>query len=702
MLRTLRDFRFNATEDISLVSAKDKILITNIAYRQDIDFLRGVSVILVVLFHVFPKLLPGGFIGVDVFFVISGYLITKILCEGNQTLLEFWTRRIVRILPALLFVILLMLSAGIFIYDSFEWNELLLESLSGLLFVSNILFWLQSGYFDHDAISKPLLNLWSLGVEEQFYMLWPFLIIYGAQLRKHLVVAVVLLSFSMSCYAIFAEENVFFSPFVRFWELGAGALLVLLPNVQHSNFLRVNADKIKLISLLVILICAFAIDKSINYPGIVALVPILASCFYLVANNPIAESKMNNRYLIYIGKISYPLYLIHWPIISLTFLLTEKQLGILEGFGVIVISTLIAALIFHKVEARIRNHKNYKMKAAFLIFLNLIVVFFLVFQLSSGVSIKNKMRINSEDSRSEINSVVDDGKKDNQNIHIPIAQSNEKPVVERSTVVEVQPDQSLKFKDPGNFKDARVWRFASSGPMIECGSILKDDSPTCYLHPDPYVLIIGDSHAGHLQYGFINNTVDKNFTRASVIGAGSCQPSFGKESRKNCQNVLRSSIDYLTKNASIKYVFVSSHYNFPNDLESAEAKEFLDGFSTTFQMLREQGVKIVFVVDTPMLKENAEQCAPKRVALRNNVKEYPAFCDKATTADFKERLAYDDFISRLKTENPFVTFLNTQNYFCKNGACSIYDGNKLLFYDDNHLSIYGSKFVVDRLLQNIK
>jgi len=205
-------------------------------YRPDIDGLRALAVLAVVVFHAFPGKLPGGFVGFDVFFVISGYLITGLIYEevvsGTFSIVEFYARRILRIFPALICVLLATLVLGLLVLHPWEYAQLGKHVVGGSYFYSNILLWSEAGYFDVEAQAKPLLHLWSLGVEEQFYLLWPIALLglWGA-LRNHArvgVAVVMIASISFGMNILFIGENataVFYSPATRIWELLVGASL---------------------------------------------------------------------------------------------------------------------------------------------------------------------------------------------------------------------------------------------------------------------------------------------------------------------------------------------------------------------------------------------------------------------------------------------------------------------------------------------
>lgn len=195
-------------------------------YRPEIDGLRAVAVILVIAFHLFPRYVPGGFVGVDVFFVISGYLITGIIAggvkEGNFTFAEFYRRRARRIFPAMAIVLAASLAAGWAMLLPSEYAALAREALAGAAFVPNLLFWYQSGYFDAGAVTKPLLHLWSLGIEEQFYLVWPLAVVWlfktGHSLRKWAAGAAIVSVAAFLLSSTMAPTAAFYAPHARSWK----------------------------------------------------------------------------------------------------------------------------------------------------------------------------------------------------------------------------------------------------------------------------------------------------------------------------------------------------------------------------------------------------------------------------------------------------------------------------------------------------
>lgn len=254
-----------------LAQVSQNLGVYNASYRPDIDGMRAIAVIGVLLFHAFPSLLPGGFVGVDVFFVISGYLISshifRDLGSGNFSLLTFFRRRIRRIFPALLVVMAACLLAGWFLLLRDEYEQLGKHVAAGAGFVANIVLWLESGYFDKAGIFKPLQHLWSLGVEEQFYILWPVVALLVWPRKYGLVLALAGISatsFILNVILISREPSFsFYSPLTRLWELLAGAGLAWV----EFNGRRLPARGVLAYVGLVALVLSFVLTPEIGFPG---------------------------------------------------------------------------------------------------------------------------------------------------------------------------------------------------------------------------------------------------------------------------------------------------------------------------------------------------------------------------------------------------------------------------------------------------
>jgi peptidoglycan/LPS O-acetylase OafA/YrhL len=305
----------------------------HIKYRPDIDGLRAIAVLMVVGFHAFPGRIAGGFIGVDVFFVISGFLISTILLgdlrKGRFSLATFYLRRMRRIFPALIVVMLACLAGGWLLLLRDEYQALGNQVASGAAFVANLLFWHESGYFDRAADFKPLLHLWSLGIGEQFYFVWPLMLWaawrYLPRRLPWLLLGVGTASFAFSLFLTERDATAaFYSPVSRFWELLAGAGLAWLMQPGSPARLQPSRWQLRWRSALVwagaatLALGLLLVTRNRAFPGAWALLPVVGAAAMIAAGpqNWLARHVLGQRWLVGIGLISFPLYLWHWPLLA--------------------------------------------------------------------------------------------------------------------------------------------------------------------------------------------------------------------------------------------------------------------------------------------------------------------------------------------------------------------------------------------------
>ena len=294
-------------------------------YRKDIDGLRALAVIPVVLFHLGIPAFSGGYVGVDVFFVISGYLITGIIVrdieKGNFSLVNFYERRIRRIFPALFMVLVITTMVSYKVYSPSELMRYSKSLASISLFSSNFLFLRESGYFSPSAEIRPLLHTWSLSIEEQFYIFFPILLTFSFKyLRKPVVPIIIaaILSFTANIILVSEyKEMVFFMLPTRAWELCLGGILALnlIPKLSNNN---IN-NWLSLIGLMMLIFSVFKYDSITVYPGLAASIPCLGAALmiYTGDKHTIIARLLSFRGFVFVGLISYSLYLWHWPTIVL-------------------------------------------------------------------------------------------------------------------------------------------------------------------------------------------------------------------------------------------------------------------------------------------------------------------------------------------------------------------------------------------------
>ena len=300
-------------------------------YRRDIDGLRAVAVLAVLAYHAFPGKVPHGYLGVDVFFVISGFLITGLLVRerdaGGVDLAGFYARRVRRLFPSLLLVLAFVLAAGFSLMLVVEFQRLGRHVLASLAFVQNLNLAAETGYFDTAARAKPLLHLWSLAIEEQFYILWPaalVLVLRWPRAATALAAGVVVASLALAVSGVVEPDRAFYALALRAWELGIGALLALVaiqaPGRTPGRRWRDAASVVALAGLgLFFLVLPWA-DR---HPGLGTVLPVLATAVLIAAGPDALANRwvLARREAVFIGLISYPLYLWHWPLLSFPFLI---------------------------------------------------------------------------------------------------------------------------------------------------------------------------------------------------------------------------------------------------------------------------------------------------------------------------------------------------------------------------------------------
>lgn len=335
-----------------------------IQYRADVDGLRAMAVGLVIANHAFERFCPGGYVGVDGFFVISGFLITGILVHetstGTFSLTGFYARRVRRIFPAL---VLVLAAVSILGWLHMVPNELLSlgrNVFASALFSANLMLLSEVDYFDLAARSKPLVHLWSLGVEEQFYLLWPLLLSGLAAWRlsaRTAIVALSVLSLALSIYLTKTHPAAaFYLPLTRTWELGAGACLVLF-RTEISALLKSTTRRewAGNLGIAMIAIAAFLFTSKTPFPGAAAILPVLGAALFISAAGSFSNGLLGTKVFVLIGLISYPLYLWHWPVLVFSELVAMRPLSVGERVICVLASLLAALLTFLFVERPIRR-----------------------------------------------------------------------------------------------------------------------------------------------------------------------------------------------------------------------------------------------------------------------------------------------------------------------------------------------------------
>jgi len=385
-------------------------------YRKDIDGLRALAIALVVIFHLFPNLIKGGFIGVDVFFVISGYLISNIILRESSnktfTFRDFYIRRIKRIFPALLTVFLITFVFAWFNLLPIEFKDFGKHIAAGSIFSSNFLLLNESGYFDKASESKPFLHLWSLAIEEQFYLIWPVLFIFILKRKAYaipILATLILISFVINIAELWIfsrPESAYYLPQTRFWELLCGALIAVLafhgkiPNFEKKisipfipNYSTLQSSLLSFIGVGSVILASFLISKDSPFPGYIALAPVLGTAFIIIAGPKawLNQKILSLRGIVFLGLISFPLYLWHWVIFSLATITQPFTLSNIDKLLILFASLLMALLTYICIERPLKKVKSGNLVTIILVFLMVICGYigFNTYQ-RNGLEFRNK------------------------------------------------------------------------------------------------------------------------------------------------------------------------------------------------------------------------------------------------------------------------------------------------------------------------
>lgn len=622
-------------------------------YRPDIDGLRALAVLSVIGFHAFPELFPGGFIGVDVFFVISGYLITRILlAESAHQRIHFWAfygRRVLRIFPALIVVLAVCLFIGWHTLLAVEYKQLGKHVAAGAAFVSNFSLWFEAGYFDRVSESKPLLHLWSLGIEEQFYILWPFVLWLALKAKGYTFRVVMVLAFASLIFAsilVFQDRTqAFYSPLTRAWELLSGALLAQIqPETLRKPGWRQHWG-LSALGLFMVGVGLFCIKARDPFPGVLALVPVVGAMLLIGANAGTWGNRrvLANPVLVNVGRISYPLYLWHWPLLSFAFIIESGRPSAGVRLLMVVAGFALAALTYHLVEKPIRALPRRFVIGALLVLMAVL-----------GLLGKN---------------VYDrDG----------LERIRHKNLI---TLDQAANEDFVDFEKRGFITDvkcARPFKFPE-----------RDVCLTAHPERPPTAAVIGDSHALHAYWG-LAQVFDKQGDNLVLLGRGACVPFLNFKpdgDAYHCQPHINDTIQYVADDPHIKAVALIFRGRYVSEQSNSESKEmFRTGLDETLKTLLRARKRIYYFLPVVEPGFDPRLCLGKLPLGRKP----PFGCDiDRANDDNKSKFLRETVLSVIKTY-PQVTVIDPSDYLCRNGVCPLIVDGHSVFKDDNHLSYFGS------------
>ena len=613
---------------------------SNAVWRNDITGLRALAVIPVVLYHAFPNLIPGGYYGVDIFFVISGYLISGIIFKGllNQSFSykDFYVKRIKRILPNLSLLFAFVLLVGMFYLSASEYKVLGKHIYASGLFIQNFRLLRDVGYFTTDALHQPLLHLWSLAIEEQFYIVFP--IICAVLFKKwrsvkllSIVTMTIVIGSLVFCFTSGQGRDFnFYFPLTRFWEIGFGITLALAEKFyafKPTQIPQIARHALSAIGLGMIVIAMMTADATTVHPGAFTLLPVLGAVA-LIASYPDA---LVNRYLLclrpmtFVGLISYSLYLWHWPFLAFLFICYPEASNELKAL-ILVLSVLVSTLIYVGVENPVRRSIRIGRLKTEIVCLGLLVAGVL-----AGVLV------------SKFNGL---------------------------------PERNFGYAlHTKGFHHAGDWKFYKDAPFITFGpSQIRTWTPSLF----PTIIFAGDSHAE--QYFLRAQKIGgKLQTSVGFITYGSClvlSPTKNREKEKDdkaCRNVSKSFYDLL-RDPRVKSVVISQFFG----MYSQESLELgLKKLSSVVKNRKD--LKVFILLDNPWSNDDApivENFNPLYHANRINPEE------SQFVISLPQNQIWLESNKKVKQlSDGWATVIETSSYICPNNSCNLAEW----YRDANHL-----------------
>ena len=628
----------------------------NIKYRPDIDGLRAIAVLSVIGYHAFPSFFPGGFVGVDIFFVISGFLITSILLVDSQRsgihIFEFYARRVLRIFPALILVLGSCLVFGWHTLLGGEYLQLGKHIFSGALFVSNLTLWFEANYFDNASMTKPLLHLWSLGIEEQFYIAWPLALALFARQRllaTKWLTAFILLSFVYSCILVQNDKTAgFYSPFSRSWELLVGAILAYRQHTKTPLSEVLSSPITAWLGIALLIASIFGLQASDPFPGAMALPSVLGASL-LIAQSPSVgfnSRVLSQSWIVGIGRISYPLYLWHWPLLSFGAILLSKAPPWYGRFALVLASILLAIMTYQFLEKPFRKLNR---KWAISILLTCVLVLALL----------------------------------------------GKNIFDRNGLADVRYKGMIALNAEAQ-KDFLDWEKSGLVTEKSCEAPFQFPGRSYCVkkHPEkvPTAAVIGDSHAFHAYWG-LADVLDETSDNLIGIGRGACVPFLNYvqgSDTDQCQPHIDNMIALAAENPNIKKVFLIFRGRYlPNDASADSARKFREGLERTLSRFRDAG-KVVYYF-FPIIESGFDPrlCLGELPFGRHS----PQSCELSRSADALHFSRLSKESMEVLSRHPEVYTIDPNDYLCHGDLCPVVRTGHAMFKDENHLSHSGSMFL---------
>ena len=644
-----------------------------LTYRADIDGLRAIAVLVVVFYHARLKYFSGGYVGVDIFFVISGYLITTIILreldENGFSLARFYERRIRRIFPALFACMGGTLLISSIFFDANEFQEFSKSLIATTLFSSNILFWTQSGYFDAPSELKPLLHTWSLAVEEQFYIFFPlllfFLVRYLRPQLRFILISIAISSFAVNVYYLNNDPSgAFYLVHMRIWELIIGSILAT--NYFSKKTLPYIRNLLGLTGLGMLIGSIFLYTIDTPFPGTAAVLPTLGTALIIYSGDR-SETLVNRILsfwpLVFIGQISYSLYLWHWPMIVFARYYAIIELKPLEIIALLVAILIISTLSWHFVEKPFRQKTTLSRIG--------------IFQFA-GLSMLLTITIGSL-----------------------IYLNGGFPERFSSKQTSINQDSDIQWK---NWGQCDLDADNLSDPLTLCPIGARTNAPT--------FLLWGDSHARALATS-IQISASQGETTGVVAYTSGCAPLLGidREGQKPCGEFNAAIINYLQEHPNLETVILASRWalsaegtrykneegkslilisEVPNpDGVSSNANLFKAGLNQTVNKLLEMGRKVVIVTQVPEIGYDVPSAFSIAMRTGRNLNNVIA----PSLDEYNDRNIIVTSVIETIAEKSNIMIVDPSKALCMDERCLIVSDERPLYRDDDHLSTFGAQYI---------
>ena len=634
-------------------------------YRSDIDGLRSVAVLSVIISHASPGLMPGGFLGVDVFFVISGFLIATLVARdvqaGSFSAGTFYARRIRRLIPAFFVAMLATMLAGMFLMLPAELERTGLSIIAAVTSLSNYYFAMTSGYFAPDAALEPAIHTWSLAVEEQYYLVFPALLVLFYRRSQAfliaLLAAIAAASFFEAVRATGTNSNfAYFALWTRAWELLAGALLALAPWTTSVDRLDRRArNAVAMACAISLAVCFAAFDKTVAHPGYATLVPVIATLGLIATGQggTIVSRILSLRPFVFVGLISYSAYLWHQPIIAF-YKTIFGDASILAAAG-LVTASLVAGYASWALVEKPTRHLRLSNGRTYIAFVLSVVVL-------GAVAFK-------------------------------ILDTNGLPDRLPATAVRIA---SFETKETGTARACNV----DDAKTFSEGDLCR------HANENPSVILWGDSHGLSLAAGLLRNDPNFAFTQAAVSGCKIAIKHKNPKWKNGCADTEKKIYEMILNDTSITDVIFAGRWSTSGStfidlagekpVDGAVRQELIDIITA----VADAGKNVVIVDPVPEFPWSVPETAarkewfdgPGRVPLSMTTPEF----------DDRHEEIHHDF-SRLE-QHPDITRIKVRDLFCddRSATCIAEKDGLPLYYDDDHLNAYGAAPIAARVINAVR